>query len=316
VVWQAVPPANRAFPTIRISVEGSRNIAIDDTGNLTIGAASGVVEQPRVFQAGREISASYMLHGPNQVVLRLGKHDRQAPLTIDPVLSYVKSLANTPTNLANLATTDTQGNIYVAGNSNAPNFPTTAGSLKASAAPALWVLSNAGQSINGLPVAIACSVGAVGATSDGSILYAATSPLVETAQGVLLSVNSGVTWRPTAALPVPSAPNLNPSVSINAFSIDSLDPATILVATSVVLYGTDSAGESWGERNTGLNVSASGYVNVVSVFYNPVNPLLAYAVTSGPSRLSASSDAGNTWHHRKIRRRRDSSSRRTVCCMA
>jgi uncharacterized protein (TIGR03437 family) len=282
---------------IRISVEGSRNLAIDDSGNLTIGGASGVVQQmrPRVFQGGREISASYVLLGANQVVLRLGKHDRRAPLTIDPVLSYVKTLAATPTNLANLVTTDAQANIYVAGYSNAPNFPTTAGSLKPSTAPALWVLSNAGQSINGLTVANAFSVSAVGATPDGSILYAATSAVVATSQRVLLSVDSGATWQQTAALPVPSAPYLNPSLSINAFAIDSLDPATILVATSAGLYGTDSGGESWGERNTGLNVSASGFVSVVSVFYNPVNPLMVYAVTSGPSHLFASSDAGNTW---------------------
>jgi hypothetical protein len=44
---------------IRISVEGTRDIAIDDFGNLTIRTASGVLRQmrPRVFQTGREISA-------------------------------------------------------------------------------------------------------------------------------------------------------------------------------------------------------------------------------------------------------------------
>ena len=282
---------------IRISVEGSRNIAIVASGNLTIATPSGVVRQmrPRVFQPGGEISASYLLTGGNEIALRLGKHDPSAPLTIDPVLSYVKTLANSSTNLANLVTTDTQGNIYVAGYSNAPNFPTTSGSLKTSTAPSLWVLSNAGQSIKGLAAANAFSVGAVGATPDGTILYAGTAQVAALSQSILLSVDGGATWQQTAALPVPTAPNLNPSVSVNALSIDSLDPATILVATSAGLFGTDSAGEFWGDRNTGLEVSASGYVSVVSVFYNPVNPMFAYAITSGPSHLFASSDAGNTW---------------------
>jgi uncharacterized protein (TIGR03437 family) len=282
---------------IRISVEGSRNLAIDHAGNLTIATASGILQQirPRVFQAGREISADYVLPGASEIVLRLGKHDRRTPLTIDPVLSYVKTLGNTPTSVANLVTTDAQGNIYVTGYSNGPNFPTTAGSFEPGTVPALWVLSNAGQSISGLPVANAFIVGTVGATPDGSILYAGTSQVAAISQGILLSVNSGATWQQTAALPVPGAPSLNPAVSVNAFSIDSLDPATILVATSAGLYGTDSAGQMWGQRNTGLNVSASGYVSVASVFYNPVNPLIAYAVTSGPSYLFASSDAGNTW---------------------
>jgi uncharacterized protein (TIGR03437 family) len=96
-------------------------------------------------------------------------------------------------------------------------------------------------------------------------------------------------------LPAPSAITFPQQIHVNAFSIDSLDPATILVATSIGLFGTNGAGQLWGQRNTGLNVSGSGYVSVVNVFYNPVNPLVAYAVTSGPSYLFASSDAGNTW---------------------
>jgi hypothetical protein len=73
-------PADR----IRISVKGSRNLTIDRAGNLIIGTASGVLRQIRlrVFQAGREVSASYVLLGANQIALRLGKHDRGAPLTI------------------------------------------------------------------------------------------------------------------------------------------------------------------------------------------------------------------------------------------
>src|SRR5580658_403816 len=45
---------------IRISVEGTRDIAIDEVGNLTVHTASGVLRQirPRVFQTGREIPAS------------------------------------------------------------------------------------------------------------------------------------------------------------------------------------------------------------------------------------------------------------------
>ena len=274
---------------IRISVEGTRDIAIDEAGNLTIRTASGVLQQvrPRVFQTGREIPASYVLLGAKEVGLRLGKHDRRAPLTIDPVLTYVKTFGDSGSNLTNLVTTDAQGNIYAVGQSNRGDFPTTSGSFETSSAPILRVLSNAGQTINPLRVTNAFSVGVVGAT--GGILYAGTS------QGILLSVDSGSTWGQTAPLPIPGATNPSQSVTVNAFTIDSLDPATILVATNTGLYGTDSAGEFWGARNTGLNVSASGFVSVASAFYNPVNPLIAYAVTSGPSYLFASSDAGNTW---------------------
>jgi hypothetical protein len=132
---------------IRISVEGTRDIAIDDAGNLTIRTASGVLQQmrPRVFQMGREIPANYVLLGANEVGLRIGKHDRRAPLTIDPVLSYVKTLGTAGSNIAYLVTTDAQGNIYAAGQSNGVNFPTTSGSFEPSSLPTLRVLSNAGR---------------------------------------------------------------------------------------------------------------------------------------------------------------------------
>jgi uncharacterized protein (TIGR03437 family) len=132
-------------------------------------------------------------------------------------------------------------------------------------------------------------VGTVGASQNGSILYAATS------QGILLSGDGGATWRQTAPLTAPSTSNNNPNVTVNSFSIDSFDPSTILVATTQGLFGSDSGGEFWGERNTGLNLSASGYVSVASAFYNPSNPYIAYAITTGPSYIYASSDAGNTW---------------------
>ncbi len=273
---------------IRISVEGTGDVAIDDGGNLTIRTAAGVIRQvrPHVFQTGREVSAHYVLLGANEVGLRIGKHDPRAPLTIDPVLSYVKTFGTAGSNIASLITTDSQGNIYVAGQSNGLNFPTTSGSFDSNTLPTLRVLSNAGQTIAPIHVPNAFTVGA---TPDGGILYAGTS------QGILLSGNGGATWTPTAPLPIANLMNYSPTISVNAFSIDPLDPATILVATNVGLFGTDSGGEFWGARTTGLNVTGNGFVSVASAFYNPINPLIAYAVTSGPSYLYTSSDAGNTW---------------------
>jgi hypothetical protein len=276
---------------IRISVEGAHDLAIDERGDLTVRAASSVLRQirPHVVQEGREISAAYVLLGENRAGIRLGKYDGRAPVTIDPVLSYIKTFGSGVLNTANLVATDAQGDIYVAGECYGVNFPTTAGSFEPNPAPTLSVVSNAGKTISPVRVTQAMSVGKVGATPDGAVVYAATS------QGILLSGDGGATWRQTSPLPVPDASNSPQPISINAISIDSLDPATLLVATNRGLYGTDSGGEFWGARNTGLDVSASGYVSVVSAFYHPTNPLIAYAVTTGPSSIYASADAGNTW---------------------
>lgn len=283
--------AGAPISRIRISVEGAGGIRIDQQGDLIVDTASGPLRQsrPRVFQRGREILARYVLSHDNEVALRLDKFDRRAPLTVDPVISYVKTFGGTGANFANLIGTDSAGNIYVAGQTSAVDFPATANSFQHTAIPPLEILTNGGATVSPLPVSTSTDAGVVGATPDGKILYAATR------SGILLSGDGGATWKSTAPLPVSTSNNPNSSPIVTAISIDSLDPATILVATDEGLFGTNSGGQIWGQRNTGLNVSASGFVSVASVTYHPSNPLIAYAVTTSPSGLFASPDAGNTW---------------------
>ena len=280
----------RGVPVERIviSLDGG-GARIDEQGDLIIGNSSGEVRQmkPRVFQHGREIPANYVLLAANQVGLRLGKHDRRSPLTVDPVVSQVKYFGDSGSNTTAAIVTDAQGNLYVAGQSNSVDFPTSPNGYEPAGPSPLRVLSNAGTSIGSLRAGTAVSVGLVAGTPDGTILYAATT------QGILLSGDGGNTWRQTAPLPIAGVPFQY--VTVNAIALEPLDPATILVATNQGLFGTDSGGEFWGQRTTGLPVSASGYVSASWVSYSPSNPLIAFAVTSNPSYLFASRDAGNTW---------------------
>ena len=271
---------------IRISLDGARNIRLDDQGNLAIETGSGVLQQmrPRVFQRNREISARYVLLGANEVAIRLGKHDHRSPLTIDPVLSYLKTYGQSGSSSANLIATDSQGNIYAAGQSNSADFPTTSNSFDPTITPPLVVVANTGKTISSLRVGASRTVSVVGGTQDGTILYASTP------DGILLSADSGATWQQTAPLLAG-----NTSVTVNSIALDPLDAATVMVATNAGVFGTDSHGEFWGAHNTGFPVSASGSVAVSSAFYSPVNPLIAYATTSFPALLFASADAGGTW---------------------
>lgn len=280
----------RSLDRARILVDGAHSIEIDKQGNLSIRTASGLLSQmrPRVFQRGREISAQYVLLSANEVGVKLGKHDRRAPLTVDPVLTYTKTFGGTGFNQANQIATDPQGNIYVAGQTYGLDFPTTANSFEPTSVPTLRILTDAGQTISPSRPGTALSVGTVGATPDGKILYAGTS------QGILLSVDSGATWKQTAPLPLQGGPK-GYQVSVTSISIDLFDPATLLVGTNAGLFGSDIAGGGWGARTAGMNVTGSGFVSIATVFYDPRNPYIAYAVSSGPSYLFASSDAGNTW---------------------
>ncbi len=276
---------------IRLSIEGARAIRIDPSGSLSIDSGNETLQQlpPRVFQGTREIPARYVLLAHSLVGIRLGSYDRRRSLTVDPVLAYVRSFGGSNSNFSRAIALDAQGNIYVAGQSNSTDFPTSSGALQPRSTPPLRVLSNAGRTISPLQVATSNSVGVVGGTRDGRILYASS------ADGIFLSGDAGATWRRTAPLPVPSGLSAAGLISANAITVDSLDPATLLVATNAGLFGTTTGGQEWGPRNVGLPVSASGNVSVSSVFFDPANPLIAYATTNNPSFLFQSTDAGGSW---------------------
>lgn len=278
---------------IRISLEGARDVRIDRAGNLSVKTASGELQQmrPRVFQRNHEIAAQYVLLASNEVGIRLGEYDRGSALTIDPVLSFVKYFGGSGTSSANAIAADSQGNIYIAGQTNAVDFPTTANSFDPKSTTALQIVSNGGKSITSRRVGTATSVGVVGGTKDGRLLYAATS------DGILLSGDGGATWRETAPLPLSgSGPMISSQpLTVNAIALDPLDPATLLVATNVGIFSTDSGGEFWGLHDTGLPVSATGSVWATSVFYHPTDVLTAYATTNAPWFLAKSTDGGNTW---------------------
>jgi uncharacterized protein (TIGR03437 family) len=273
---------------VRIEVLGARAMHLNDDGNVIIQSAEGMLVQkrPRIVQNSRAIPARYVLLSRNTLGIRVGRYDRNQELIIDPELAFTKTIGPPPTT-ASFVALDQQGNIYVAGVSGSVDFPTTAGSVKPIIMPPLAVVSNGGNTATPLRVGSAIAVGVVGGA--GNVIYAAGS------DGIYVSGDLGATWRRTAALP--PAPNNGfflPNV-VKAIAVDSLDPATVLVATSFGLFGSTSGGNAWFPREIGLPVSGSGSVSVSNVFYDPNHPLIAYCVTSLPGMLFRSKDAGSTW---------------------
>jgi len=276
---------------IRISVEGSRAIHLDRDGNLAIQTSTGQLRQlrPRVFQHHREISARYALLARNEVGIRLGKYDPRSPLTIDPVLVSVNSFGGSGSSSAGPIAADAQGNLYVAGSSNSLDFPSTSHAFDPHVIPPLSVVSNAGKTVEELAVGDAASVGLVGGTKDGTVLYANTS------NGLFVSGDGGNTWVQRAALSSGSGPYSFSQSTANSISLDPLDPATLIIATNYGIFGGGSGGEFLGLTNTGLSTSGDGYVSVYSAFYSPITPMIAYAVTTSPSLVYRSTDYANTW---------------------
>jgi len=275
---------------IRIQVAGARGIRLDEQGNLIAQTRSGELRQlaPRVFQTAhgvrREVPAHYVLLSANEIGFQLGKHDRNTPLTIDPVIVYTNYFGGSASNFGGPVATDAQGNVYVTGATNSIDFPTTNGT-KARLQPPLLAFSNAGQTVTGLLVGTQTSVTAIGGAADGNALYVATP------DGIFVSGNHGASF-------IPAAPLLSPygTPTVQAISVDPIDPSRAFIATSLGLFNMNNSGQLAGQFDPGMVVEGNNIVDVTSVQISAVNHLVMYATTATPFNfLYTSTNAGISW---------------------
>jgi uncharacterized protein (TIGR03437 family) len=278
---------------IRIEVDGARNLRLDEAGSMIVETRSGRLRQltPRVFQTAhgvrQEIPSHYVLLSANEIGFQLGKHDQTIPLTIDPVIVYTKYYGGSGSDTGGPVATDAQGNVYVTGSTNSIDFPSTNGSRNGHQPP-LIAFSNGGQTATPLPVGSQVSVTAIGGTSDGKVLYVATP------DGIFVSGNNGASFVQAAPLVGPyGVPAGTPTVQ--AISVDAIDPSRAFIATTSGLFIMSSAGQATGQNEQGLAVSGNGAVNVSSVQISAVDHMTAYAVTANPNNFYKSTDAGGTW---------------------
>lgn len=116
--------------TIRLGIEGTDSLRLDDVGNLVMATAAGEVLQrkPVLYQdidgARRPVEGSFVVE-ENRVGFAVGGYDRHRPLVIDPTLAYSVILDGDPTQVQ----VDPEGHAYVSGGAHSPEFPTTPGAL-------------------------------------------------------------------------------------------------------------------------------------------------------------------------------------------
>ena len=83
---------------IKMNIEGADALSLDGAGNLAIKTAGGEVIQkaPAIYQESQgtrhPIAGGYALMGKHSVAFKLAAYDRNAPLIIDPLLTYVSYL--------------------------------------------------------------------------------------------------------------------------------------------------------------------------------------------------------------------------------
>jgi hypothetical protein len=126
---------------IRIRYRGGK-ARLDRYGNIQIGEWGQGIKQgrPSVFQdmgtEAHRVACDYVLTG-DEVTMRLGPHDRERPLMIDPVLQFSTYLGGASFDAAYAVTTDAAGNFYVTGETGSRTLP--GGSAPNRASRDVWV---------------------------------------------------------------------------------------------------------------------------------------------------------------------------------
>lgn len=122
---------------IRMSYPGADDVRIEPNGDLRIELGSGALvhRKPVSFQRlpggeRREVQSRFELRD-GVVTFALGVWDRGLPLVIDPVLSFATYFGGSNDNEEIHAIhVDAAGDIYVAGHTNSPNLPVSAGAYQ------------------------------------------------------------------------------------------------------------------------------------------------------------------------------------------
>ena len=115
---------------ITIHFDGTDKVAIDSRGELILSLTGGEIRQPRpaVYQevggVRKEIEGGYRLVDAHTVAFAVGNYDPSQPLIIDPVLGYSTYFGGTAGDTAWAVALDTNGIIYITGETFSRQFLT------------------------------------------------------------------------------------------------------------------------------------------------------------------------------------------------
>jgi hypothetical protein len=133
--WFTLAPGASASE-IQLAYTGARRLRIAPSGALAISTPVGVLadQAPASTQviAGRRspITSRYRLLGGTRLGFAIGRRSPGAAVTIDPGLDYGTYLGGTVSEDAFSVATDAKGDLFVFGQTESPDFPTTPGAYQ------------------------------------------------------------------------------------------------------------------------------------------------------------------------------------------
>ena len=128
---------------IRIRYAGASRIELLPSGALAVGLSGGewTEDRPVAWQPGaRAVDVGFRVHEDSTVGFDVGGYDRRRELVIDPVLSLSTLLGGMGASSATAVAVDGTGDVYVAGYTDAGDFPNVSPVRSRSGGVEAWVV--------------------------------------------------------------------------------------------------------------------------------------------------------------------------------
>jgi len=314
-----------SFKQIRMTFDGAAKLKLNRRGDLILksGAQKITLLRPKAYQnidnKRREVSVRYSLNPRGEVSFQAGNYDKSQPLIIDPLLVYSTYLGGSGQDTGNGIAVDPSGNVYIAGQTISPDFPTTLPLLAAYGgnADAFVAKLNAngsaliystflGGNLNDIARSIAVdnagNAYVTGETNSGNFpVFNALHPTLSgnPSDAFVAELNST-----GSALVYSTYLGGHSDDSGNSIAIDGAGNAYVTGHTSSAdfpttnpvqanraghsIFKSTNAASNWAPSDSGLAASL-----IIDLVFQPGNASIVYAVTD--TGLFKSTDSGANW---------------------
>jgi uncharacterized repeat protein (TIGR01451 family) len=314
-----------SFKQIRLAFESAAKLKLNRSGDLILksGAQESTLLRPKAYQnidnKRREVSVRYSLKSHSEVTFKVGNYDKSQPLIIDPLLVYSTYLGGSGQDAGNGIAVDSSGNVYIAGQTVSPNFPTSsplqaayggnqdAFVLKLNANGSALIYSTfLGGNLNDLATSIAVDNAGnayiTGGTNSGNFPVlnalhptltglpsdAFVAELNSTGSALIYSTYLGGHSDDSGnSIAIDSSGNAYVAGNTSSTDFPTTNPVQTNRSGHSIFKSTNAAG-NWAPSDSGLAASL-----IIDLVFQPGNSSIIYAVTD--TGLFKSTDSGAHW---------------------